>query len=133
MTLDEAIKHCEKKADELNKEVLNQANLCNAREMAECQECARDHEQLAEWLKELKAYKDMPKGELISRQALKKRLKAKIDLDQDAEFDRGYYIAIKACIGEIDNAPAVEAYTKEDMKKEYKRGITDAYRDNPPI
>lgn len=54
MTLDEAIKHCEEKADELNKEVLNQANLCNAREMAECQECAREHEQLAEWLKDYK-------------------------------------------------------------------------------
>lgn len=54
MTLEEAIKHCEEKADELNKEVLNQANLCNAREMADCQECAREHEQLAEWLKELK-------------------------------------------------------------------------------
>lgn len=54
MTLDEAIKHCEEKADELNKQVLNQANLCNAREMAECQECAREHEQLAEWLKDYK-------------------------------------------------------------------------------
>lgn len=54
MTLDEAIKHCEEKAEELNKEVLKQANLCNAKEVADCQECAREHEQLAEWLKELK-------------------------------------------------------------------------------
>lgn len=58
MTLDEAIKHCKEKADELNKEVLNQANLCNAREMAECQECAREHEQLAEWLTQLKELKE---------------------------------------------------------------------------
>ena len=57
MTLEEAIKHCEEKADELNKEVLNQANLCNAKEMAECQKCARNHEQLAEWLNELAGYR----------------------------------------------------------------------------
>lgn len=53
MTLDEAIRHCEEKAEELNKEVLKQANLCNAKEVADCQECAREHEQLAEWLKQL--------------------------------------------------------------------------------
>lgn len=34
MTLDEAIKHCEEKSD--------------------CSECSKEHQQLAEWLKELK-------------------------------------------------------------------------------
>ena len=38
MTLDEAIKHCEEKA--------------------ECSECGKEHEQLACWLKELKSYKE---------------------------------------------------------------------------
>jgi hypothetical protein len=39
MTLDEAIKHCEKKAQQ-------------------CGECGKDHAQLAEWLKELKRLKE---------------------------------------------------------------------------
>lgn len=38
ITLDEAIKHCEEKAD--------------------CSECGKEHEQLAYWLKELKIYKE---------------------------------------------------------------------------
>ena len=55
MTLDEAIKHCEEKAEEL---------YCKADEdyffdgdwgkKLYCTECAKEHEQLAEWLKELK-------------------------------------------------------------------------------
>ena len=40
MTIDEAIKHAEDKANEL-----------------ECSECGKEHKQLAEWLKELKEYK----------------------------------------------------------------------------
>ena len=44
LTLDEAIKHCEEKEKE---QALNG-----------CFACAEEHKQLAEWLKELKAYKD---------------------------------------------------------------------------
>lgn len=43
MTLDEAIKHAEEKARD--------ANACEA--------CRKDHEQLATWLKELKACKEL--------------------------------------------------------------------------
>ena len=49
-TLDEAIKHCEEKARELYNEVM----LCHTNP----DECAKEHEQLAKWLKELKAYRD---------------------------------------------------------------------------
>lgn len=41
MTLDEAIKHAKEKADE------------NRKYTKECKECAEEHEQLVEWLKEL--------------------------------------------------------------------------------
>ena len=41
MTLDEAIKHCEEVADGMT-------------EQGKCAECAAEHKQLAEWLKELK-------------------------------------------------------------------------------
>ena len=64
MTLDEAIKHCEEVAEENDysavlfrqkKEVsrfLEKAEAENAEN--ECRECAAEHRQLAEWLKELK-------------------------------------------------------------------------------
>lgn len=42
MTLDEAIKHCE--------EVANDRAGC-------CEDCAEEHRQLAEWLKELRVFK----------------------------------------------------------------------------
>ena len=50
MTLDEAIKHCEEKAAEKRIE----ANY-RIPPKADCLKCAEEHEQLAEWLKELKA------------------------------------------------------------------------------
>ena len=43
MTLEEAIVHCE--------DVANDRTGC-------CEDCAEEHRQLAEWLKELKAYKE---------------------------------------------------------------------------
>lgn len=46
MTLNEAIKHCEEVIEELEND---------------CIECARDHKQLAEWLRELKAYREAEK------------------------------------------------------------------------
>ena len=53
MTLEEAIKHCEEKA----KEQRIEANY-RIPPKADCLKCAEEHEQLAKWLKELKAYKD---------------------------------------------------------------------------
>lgn len=56
MTLDEAIRHCEEKAKEQKKkgELADAYNL----ESENCYECAREHEQLAEWLKELKEFRE---------------------------------------------------------------------------
>jgi hypothetical protein len=44
MTLDEAIQHCKEQVQEQAKKG--------------CYSCAEEHQQLAEWLKELKAYKE---------------------------------------------------------------------------
>lgn len=55
MTLDEAIKHCDEKAKELREKTLDMiANGENPKERADCLECAKEHEQLAEWLKDYK-------------------------------------------------------------------------------
>ena len=57
MTIDEAIAHARKVANEKYTEgMLCHANP-NDEELDGCIECAREHEQIAEWLEELKAYR----------------------------------------------------------------------------
>lgn len=62
MTLEEAIKHCEEKAEELKKRAeevaMNDAEGVYQPQVGRCIECASDHEQLAEWLIELKKYRE---------------------------------------------------------------------------
>ena len=55
MTLDEAIKHCEEKAYRLTEGAMSALTESEANS---CLKCASEHEQLAEWLKELKDYRD---------------------------------------------------------------------------
>lgn len=56
MTLDEAIKHCEEVAEKQeNKFSISGEFLGNN---VDCKKCAKEHRQLAEWLRELKAYRE---------------------------------------------------------------------------
>lgn len=60
MTLEEAIKHCEEVAE-------NQEECASKIDKLDCdsksiRKCAEEHRQLAEWLRELKAYKDARVG-----------------------------------------------------------------------
>lgn len=52
LTLDEAIKHCHEKARELREQPFKIK--MDIEDIADCEECAEEHEQLAEWLTELK-------------------------------------------------------------------------------
>ena len=59
MTLDEAIKHCEEVVEDYERHLKVYENMDEDRplfkeEENECKECASEHRQLAEWLKELK-------------------------------------------------------------------------------
>lgn len=54
MTLDEAIRHCEEVAEEKEQEA-KEAHVLSG---MDCMECAEEHRQLAEWLRELKAYRE---------------------------------------------------------------------------
>lgn len=66
LTLDEAIKH----AKEVAKTNLAEAtyNFPDLKEYYDnCSECANQHNQLAEWLKELKSYKEAEKQGLLVR------------------------------------------------------------------
>ena len=66
MTLDKAIKHCEEVAEKLEKQVkpyqceaINKKLYeVNKKEWDNCLECAKEHRQLAEWLRKLKAYRE---------------------------------------------------------------------------
>jgi len=70
MTIDEAIKHCKEVAEE-NEEMCRIEELMGlGLQNAEMMKCAREHKQLAEWLTELKQFKEQePCEDTISRQA----------------------------------------------------------------
>ena len=61
MTLDEAIKHCEEVAEENEKKArkLNDGTMSTR---IKYEECAKEHRQLAEWLRELRSYKENREG-----------------------------------------------------------------------
>ena len=54
-TLDEAIKHCEEVAEN-NEDIANTFEY-SLKTKKTCKECASEHRQLAEWLRELKAWR----------------------------------------------------------------------------
>lgn len=56
MTLDEAIKHCKEVAEDNERDGRLYADL-DSYKASECVECASEHRQLAEWLKELRVFK----------------------------------------------------------------------------
>lgn len=63
MTIDEAIKHCEEVAEKHERHLKVYENIGEDRplfkeEENECKECAKEHRQLAEWLKELNKYRE---------------------------------------------------------------------------
>ena len=61
LTLDEAIKHCHKKAKELYDEAMFVHANPNDEKLDDCIECANEHEQLAGWLEELEARREADK------------------------------------------------------------------------
>ena len=58
LTLNEAIKHAEEVADEKKKEACNLYDAKAYEESRECIWCSKEHRQLAEWLKELKKFRE---------------------------------------------------------------------------
>ena len=55
MTIEEAIKHCEEVAEEQEQKYKEwKGDYSHLKKIDSCLECASEHRQLAEWLKELK-------------------------------------------------------------------------------
>lgn len=65
MTLDEAIQHCEEVATKMECESMCVEEAYQTAKQADCEKCAEEHRQLAEWLKELKGYKDKNEPKLV--------------------------------------------------------------------
>ena len=69
LTLDEAIAHCKEKTGEQKERAEQLAHFTKTEEeIADCLECAREHEQLAEWLKELRKLKKCRECPLIEEE-----------------------------------------------------------------
>lgn len=64
MTLDEAIIHAEDIA-EINENIAYNTDQENWMDIAQCEKCAEEHRQLAEWLKELKQHRWIPVSERL--------------------------------------------------------------------
>ena len=69
MTLEEGIIHAEDVA-RMNHEAAKHLTDEHPTQAEKCEACAAEHRQLAEWLKELKAYRENTCGDAISRQAV---------------------------------------------------------------
>lgn len=54
MTIEEAIEHCKEQAVKLRKDSAKRLQIGLMHAANDCEECAAEHEQLAEWLTELK-------------------------------------------------------------------------------
>ena len=59
MSIDEAIKHAREVAERNRKQYKNCPSDRTDIRHQTCEECAEEHEQLAEWLEELKAYREI--------------------------------------------------------------------------
>lgn len=72
MTIEEAIKHCEEVAWELDKKAMCVEEAYQTAEQQNCEQCAAEHRQLAAWLEELKerredALQTTKRGKWISK------------------------------------------------------------------
>lgn len=125
MTLDEAIKH----AEEVMTENLEKTKGRNASDpiAINCFECAEEHRQLAEWLKELKAYREQS-GDAISRQAVLEGLRTCYDTETKEYSDGSQWINYEDAVAEMENLPSVTPQPCEDAisRREALNAITMA-------
>jgi hypothetical protein len=135
MELDEAIKHAEKVAESKEKQVKNGDWEKDSVTERNCVKCAEEHRQLAEWLKELKAYKAVHEEStlrLIDANALasKKFLNPRAEPNYVREiYQRGWNDAIDAI---VDNAPTIKTFTLADIEEQYRNGLEKGLEEAEP-
>jgi rubrerythrin len=94
MDLDSAIQHCKEQVQEQAKRG--------------CYSCAEEHQQLAEWLKELKAYKEQG-GDTISRQAAIRAIEAlqRPIMREESNYYQFKFSGMSEALGAVENLPSV--------------------------
>ena len=98
MTIDEAIKHCEEVA-ELNEECTRiYDEHGRTMESFSCKECATEHRQLAEWLKELEALRDF--ANFVAESVMEEDFKESCDFYAEVFCRKLYKMG---CIEATDN------------------------------
>ena len=106
MTIDEAISHAREVAeihrnnDKLNKTLGKRSPYYNT----DCIKCAKEHEQLAEWLKELKDYRD--KNKMVVRVDVENMDSVKDKIDElskyaESQYNRAIDDFVNACKEDI--------------------------------
>ena len=155
LTIEEAIVHHYEKANELRQEA--EYMLKDSIDYEPCLECANEHEQLAKWLEELKAYKERPQVVLFAeniteeeKQKLIAEFKAVMDnakLTVEPDTPEGDLIsrsALKEAICKLSNDNPSYYYTGYLLDREkvldeidnaptvedrYAEGYSDGYLD----
>jgi sugar-specific transcriptional regulator TrmB len=115
MDLDSAIQHCKEQVQEQAKRG--------------CYSCAEEHQQLAEWLKELKAYREQ-RGERMNEAEKERLIKkdiASIENRVRHAFNQGYEMGVKESRSEIPNkcGDAISRQAVLDIAKSSKSNWID--------
>ena len=113
MTLNEAIRHAEEVAESKKAESeIAEIQGCDKYAL-KCEECAKEHRQLVEWLKDYKRLKEQePSGDLISRQAAIDAANKVIERDTSGNND--VVNAMIAWSAYIKSLPSVKPQPCED-------------------
>ena len=104
MTLEEAILHAEEVADSKERKVVNGDWEKGSMTECDCIECAKEHRQLAEWLKELKQYRE-------AMEVIKFEIDKKTVIHADGEL----------YIKNIDVKRIINRYVSRKEKEEWER------------
>ena len=135
MKIDEAISHAREVAKEQRKDNENckykaeyGCKGCADYYSKPCIECAEEHEQLAEWLEELKMYKSLSPRELVSEKQKNDRA-MEYSKGFDYGFKTGYNKAIDDFAEKVKEMYAFTILQEEhlnEIAEQLKAGVTDA-------
>lgn len=92
MTLDEAIVHAREVAERNRNQYKNCPSDRTDIRHQTCEECEEEHEQLAEWLEELKKYREIGTVEECRVAAEKKKAKKPIEMKPTDKLLNGYFV-----------------------------------------
>ena len=138
MTLEEAIRHCEKKAqDNLDEAFIlskkrddgNEGDAYYNEEISACVECAFEHKQLAEWLTELKARREVEsKPEEAKTYCNHRKCKIKECKNNLANAPKGEIVPIVG-FTECGQYKKFVAEADRQARKDLDQAIVDAFDD----